>query len=303
MTKHILRYSLVSSALFVAACTQSPAEINNRGIQGYTPSQYGSPMSRTQSSQGGMSSRTVASAPVGGVVESGDLAPPTIAAPTGISASDLPPPPMPVATPVTPEPIMPAPQAVPLYVDDTVPPLDTPQTSYETNPSQILRAPGEQVSSTTTITTTAPIPVQIPAAPAPVAIPDAPVAAPVAGKFLWPARGNVISPYGKKADGSFNDGINIAATQGEPIVAAADGEVVYSGNELAGYGNMVILRHEDGLMTAYAHADRVLVDKGQEVKRGVAIATVGKSGGVSTPQVHFGVRLNKTPVDPTGYLQ
>ena len=96
---------------------------------------------------------------------------------------------------------------------------------------------------------------------------------------------------------------NIAATQGEPIVAAADGQVVYSGNELAGYGNMVILRHQDGLMTAYAHADRVLVDKGQEVKRGVAIATVGKSGGVSTPQVHFGVRLNKTPVDPTGYLQ
>jgi len=288
VTKHILRYSLVSSVLFVAACTQSPAEINNRGVEGYSPSNYGSPMSRTISSQGS-SSQTVASAPVGGI-QSGDLPPATIDAPVGISSSDLAPPPMPV---VAPEPMIPAPEAAPLYVDDTVPPAPM---SYETNPSQILRAPGEKVSSTTTITTTT-------TAPAPVAITDAPVVAPVAGKFLWPVRGNVISPYGKKADGSFNDGINIAATQGEPIVAAADGQVVYSGNELAGYGNMVILRHSDGLMTAYAHADRVLVDKGQEVKRGVAIATVGKSGGVTSPQVHFGVRLNKTPVDPTGYLQ
>lgn len=286
MPKNFRLSVLVSTAFLVAACTQSPAEINNRGIQGYSAPNYGSPMSRTISSQ------TVASAPVGGVTESHDLAPVTVAPPSGISASELPPPPMPAPVAVA----APQPEPAPLYVDDTVPPLEN-QTSYETNPSQVLRVPGQSAPATIPAT-------PAPAAPAPVAIPaETPVVLHAAGKFIWPVRGNIISPYGKKPDGSFNDGINIAATEGEPIIAAADGDVVYSGNELRGYGNMVILRHADGLMTAYAHADRILVDKGQQVKRGVAIATVGKSGGVATPQVHFGVRQNKTPVDPTGYLQ
>lgn len=120
--------------------------------------------------------------------------------------------------------------------------------------------------------------------------------------FIWPVKGKVISEFGSKKDGEYNDGINIAAQQGEPIVAAADGEVVYSGNELRGYGNMVIVRHDNGLMTAYAHADRILVSKGERVKQGVAIATVGKSGGVNQAQVHFGVRKNKEPVDPMTVL-
>lgn len=122
-------------------------------------------------------------------------------------------------------------------------------------------------------------------------------AAPASEGFIWPVKGNVISQFGPKAGGEYNDGINIAAREGEPIVAAADGEVVYSGNELRGYGNMVILRHSDGLMTAYAHADRILVSKGEGVKQGVTIATVGKSGGVEQAQVHFGVRKHKEPID------
>jgi murein DD-endopeptidase MepM/ murein hydrolase activator NlpD len=126
--------------------------------------------------------------------------------------------------------------------------------------------------------------------------------APASEGFIWPVKGNVISEFGPKAGGEYNDGINIAAREGEPIVAAADGEVVYSGNELRGYGNMVILRHADGLMTAYAHADRVLVSKGENVQQGVTIATVGKSGGVEQAQVHFGVRKNKEPVDPMSVL-
>lgn len=126
--------------------------------------------------------------------------------------------------------------------------------------------------------------------------------APVSNGFIWPVKGEVISQFGPKAGGEYNDGINIAAREGEPIVAAADGEVVYSGNELRGYGNMVILRHADGLMTAYAHADRILVSKGENVKQGVTIATVGKSGGVEQAQVHFGVRKNKEPVDPMTVL-
>ncbi|MCH2548131.1 MAG: peptidoglycan DD-metalloendopeptidase family protein [Alphaproteobacteria bacterium] len=135
------------------------------------------------------------------------------------------------------------------------------------------------------------------------AIPN--VAAPVVSAnsgFIWPVKGKIISQFGPKTGGEYNDGINIAAHEGEPIVAAADGEVVYSGNELRGYGNMIIIRHNNGLMSAYAHADRVLVSKGESVRQGVTIATVGKSGGVDQAQVHFGVRKDKEPVDPMVYL-
>lgn len=129
-----------------------------------------------------------------------------------------------------------------------------------------------------------------------------PSAATASKGFIWPVKGKIISGFGPTADGEYNDGINIAAQQGEPIVAAADGEVVYSGNELRGYGNMVIVRHDNGLMTAYAHADRILVSKGERVRQGVTIATVGKSGGVDQSQVHFGIRKNKEPVDPMTVL-
>ena len=120
--------------------------------------------------------------------------------------------------------------------------------------------------------------------------------------FIWPVNGKVLSGFGPKAGGAYNDGINIAAREGEPIVAAAEGEVVYSGNELRDYGNMVIVRHTGGIMTAYAHAGRVLVSKGEHVTQGMAIATVGKTGSVDQAQVHFGIRKNKEPVDPMGYL-
>lgn len=136
-------------------------------------------------------------------------------------------------------------------------------------------------------------------------IPSAADSAPaaVASKgLIWPVKGKVISGFGPRDGGVYNDGINIAAQQGEPIVAAADGEVVYSGDELKGYGNMVILRHDNGLMTAYAHADRILVSKGEQVKQGVTIATVGKSGGVDQAQLHFGVRKDKEPIDPMTLL-
>lgn len=195
-----------------------------------------------------------------------------------IVASDLPPPA--VAAPVD---VAPTVQEPPLTVQNGTPVVSSAVTTYETNPSQTL-------GSITTSGTTPPV---------------AATSSVVAGSsaaFIWPVRGQVIAPYGKTPAGVFNDGINIAATQGEPVVAAADGEVVYSGNELRGYGNMVILKHQGNIMTAYAHADRILVDKGQQVRQGVAIATVGKSGGVEQAQLHFGVRVNKEPVDPIGYL-
>lgn len=120
--------------------------------------------------------------------------------------------------------------------------------------------------------------------------------------FVWPVKGQVISQFGPKAGGEYNDGINIAAREGEPIVAAADGEVVYSGNELRGYGNMVIVRHPGNIMTAYAHASRILVNKGDRVHQGTAVALVGKSGGLEKAQLHFGIRKDKEPVNPMEYL-
>lgn len=120
--------------------------------------------------------------------------------------------------------------------------------------------------------------------------------------FIWPVRGKVISPFGPKSNGLHNDGINIAAELGAPIYASADGVVVYAGNDLKGYGNMVILRHENGWMTAYAHANQLMVDQNTRVRQGQKIATVGATGSVESAQLHFGLRNGKTPVDPAQYL-
>ena len=137
--------------------------------------------------------------------------------------------------------------------------------------------------------------------------PFKPAASPVAAhvkiapnsKFIWPvAGGKVVSHFSSQS----NDGINIAAGDGEPIWAAANGMVVYAGNELKGYGNMVILKHDNGIMTAYANTSKIAVKKNDYVKQGDIIAYVGTSGGLKTPQLHFAVREGKTPVDPEKYL-
>lgn len=122
------------------------------------------------------------------------------------------------------------------------------------------------------------------------------------GKFMWPVEGQVISTYGSKADGLHNDGINIKAPKGTPVRAAENGVVVYAGNELEGYGNLVLIRHADRWMTAYAHMDKFLVKKGETVKRGQSIGTVGSSGQVDTSQLHFEVRRGTEAKDPKLYL-
>ena len=121
-------------------------------------------------------------------------------------------------------------------------------------------------------------------------------------QFRWPVRGRVISAYGAKSNGQHNDGINLAVPEGTEVKAAEDGVVAYAGNELKGYGNLVLLRHADGWMTAYAHNSQLLVKRGDSVKRGQNIARAGQTGGVSSPQVHFEIRKGSTPVDPTQYL-
>jgi murein DD-endopeptidase MepM/ murein hydrolase activator NlpD len=120
--------------------------------------------------------------------------------------------------------------------------------------------------------------------------------------FRWPVRGRVIAAFGPKPNGVQNDGINLAVPEGTPIKAAEDGVVAYAGSELKGYGNLVLVRHSNGFVTAYAHASDVLVKRGETVKRGQVIAHAGQTGNVTSPQLHFEIRKGATPVDPAQYL-
>jgi murein DD-endopeptidase MepM/ murein hydrolase activator NlpD len=122
-------------------------------------------------------------------------------------------------------------------------------------------------------------------------------------KLRWPTTGRVIAGFGGRPDGTHNDGINLAVPLGTEVHAAESGVVAYSGNELKGYGNLVLLRHDNGWVTAYAHNDELLVKRGDKVKRGQVISKAGKTGSVDQPQVHFELRQGSRPVDPTPYLE
>ncbi len=122
------------------------------------------------------------------------------------------------------------------------------------------------------------------------------------GKFLWPVQGRTIAGYGSKENGLHNDGINIAAPRGTAVRAADNGVVAYVGNELRGFGNLILVRHDGGWVTAYAHNQDFLVTRGQTVRRGQTIARVGSSGNVATPQLHFEIRKGTQSVNPTRFL-
>jgi murein DD-endopeptidase MepM/ murein hydrolase activator NlpD len=120
--------------------------------------------------------------------------------------------------------------------------------------------------------------------------------------FRWPARGPVIAGFGPQPGGLQNDGIDVAMPNGTPIKAADDGVVTYAGDELKGYGNLVLIRHGTGYVTAYAHANEILVKHGDTVKRGQVIARSGATGTVKEPEMHFEIRKGATPVDPSQFL-
>ncbi|WP_439925510.1 peptidoglycan DD-metalloendopeptidase family protein [Nitrobacter sp. JJSN] len=120
--------------------------------------------------------------------------------------------------------------------------------------------------------------------------------------FRWPVRGRVIAAYGAKTNGKSNDGINVAVPEGTPVKAAEDGVVAYSGSELKGYGNLILVRHPNGYVTAYAHASELLVKRGDTIKRGQVIAKSGQSGEAASPQLHFEIRKGSSPVDPLHFL-
>jgi len=129
---------------------------------------------------------------------------------------------------------------------------------------------------------------------------------PAAGKapqFIKPVDGQVVSEFGgDKVGGGFNDGISIQAPEGTPVKAASGGTVVYSGNQLQGYGNLIIIRHPNGFLTSYSHLKELELKKGENVAQGDVLGHVGKTGNVETPQLHFGIRKGREPVDPKGYL-
>jgi murein DD-endopeptidase MepM/ murein hydrolase activator NlpD len=258
----------------------------------------------------------------------------------GVTASAVPPPTPTGAVssaPLPPPPGAPTATAIP----GAAQPVAVPTVSGSGVNSQALppAAPLPTVPTTTVVTPmpsaptiapkatqTAVLPAQVPAQPLPpatkpAAVPTQPVVAapapdpetpastvsgPAAGSgkgaFAWPVQGKVISAFGSSKDGTKNDGINIAAPSGAPVVAAADGVVAYAGNELRGFGNMILIRHDGGYVTAYAHNASLLVKKGDKVKRGQTIARVGATGAVFGPQVHFEIRKGTQPVDPMTFL-
>ncbi len=121
--------------------------------------------------------------------------------------------------------------------------------------------------------------------------------------FRWPAKGRVLSNFGPRPDGTHNDGVDIAVPLGAEVVAAEGGVVAYAGNELKGFGNLVLIRHEGGWVTAYAHNEELLVKRGDKVRRGQGVAKAGKSGSVDQPMVHFEIRQGSKPIDPMPHLE
>ncbi len=127
-------------------------------------------------------------------------------------------------------------------------------------------------------------------------------AAASSGRFAWPVQGRILANYGAATNGGRNDGINIAAPRGTPVRSIDAGTIAYVGNEVKGYGNLVLVKHDNGWISAYAHLDDPAVKVGDKVTSGQAIAKVGETGGVSQPQLHFELRRGKKPVDPREFL-
>jgi murein DD-endopeptidase MepM/ murein hydrolase activator NlpD len=191
-------------------------------------------------------------------------------------------------------------------------------TALDRAPPAAAEKPSVAAAAPPIATMSAPPPVGEPLRPEakPAAAPPAPAAAgapapPAAtivppvqsgGTFQWPIRGHVLAGYGLGHDGTHNDGINIAAPRGAAVEAADVGIVAYAGNELRGYGNLILIKHSNGWISAYAHCDLILVKRGDKVARGQVIARVGATGNVSEPQLHFELRRGNRAVDPREFM-
>ena len=181
-------------------------------------------------------------------------------------------------------------------------------------PVQVAQAPRTDQTTTGTVKPAAPEPVSAYTPPKPQQAAEKVIqqasldtsSAPDAtgiSRMRWPVRGRVISGFGGSSGGSRNDGIDIAVPTGTSVRAAENGVVIYAGDGLKEFGNTVLVRHEDGLVTVYGHASQINVQRGQKVRRGEEIAKAGMSGSADTPKLHFEVRKDSAPVDPVGYLE
>ncbi len=172
-------------------------------------------------------------------------------------------------------------------------PAPAPQPAQPAQPQRVAALGNPAVASNP-----APAPAPQPARPEPTQTASLPASPSSNLDFRWPARGRVISGFGSGG----NEGINIAVPEGTPVRAAEGGTVAYAGNELRGYGNLVLIRHDNGYVSAYAHNGEIGVKRGDKVTRGQVIAKSGQSGNVNSPQLHFEIRKGSTPVDPMPYL-
>lgn len=204
--------------------------------------------------------------------------------------------PRPPAIPTAPAPPSPPPQEASMSMPPAVSPPVAP----------VPAAPAPSAAPLAPMPASPPIVAAAPAAPAPtlLAAPEQQASLPPAAEphFIWPVKGRLLSGFGPAGKGLHNDGINIGAPQGAQVRAADAGEVAYAGDGLKSFGNLLLIRHDSGLTTAYAHNDKLLVAKGDKVKQGQVIATVGKSGNVDKPQLHFEVRRGTQAVDPQPFL-
>ena len=122
-------------------------------------------------------------------------------------------------------------------------------------------------------------------------------------KFIWPVKGKLLSKYGKSKEGFYNDGINIDSKKGTKVMSSKAGKVIYCGNEIPGYGNLILIKHSKNWITAYAHLNEVFTEKGKKVNKGEMIGSVGNTGNVRSPQLHFEIRKGKESVNPLKMLQ
>lgn len=191
----------------------------------------------------------------------------------------------------------PKPAPVPTYTPPPVQTYPTPTptpTPYE-RPPVSTSPPARPTPAPVTRPSTTPAPT--PAAPVTGTPTDAQITSFGRGRFIWPLRGDVISDFGPKGTGQRNDGLNIRVSTGEPVRAAAAGDVVYAGDQVPGFGNLVLVKHADGWVTAYGHMSRVDVKMQQKITQGQQIGQAGSTGGVTEPQLHFEVRYAPTPQD------
>jgi murein DD-endopeptidase MepM/ murein hydrolase activator NlpD len=195
-------------------------------------------------------------------------------------------------------------------------PEEVPPSSQAQNPLEVIHSLGEENPSAGTEPRVQAEPaIVIPESTEPISVPkpsatpqmnavQAPPSSTNMGglSFVWPLIGATVAPFGSTADGLHNDGINIKARKGSPVRAAESGTVVFVGEKVKGFGQLLLIKHKNNFTTAYAHTQKILVKKKDTVKRGQVVAYSGDSGSVKFPQLHFELRSGVKPIDPTPYL-